>query len=76
MITVPPTPPLDVKLVTTTPGSVTLKWEPSALNGGDDIQGYYVERTLAGIEEWVRCNVVPYKGFTGEVNTEMYYYSK
>lgn len=63
----PPSQPLDLEIVSVFATSVNLTWKLPALNGGDTISGYIVERCLPGGEEWIRFNVAPIKNTKADV---------
>jgi hypothetical protein len=54
----PPDAPDQPKIVSYTPNSCTLLWEPPAFSGGRPITGYYVEKRDRG-GEWLRINQYP-----------------
>lgn len=50
-----------------TTSSVTLSWKVPVSDGGDKVEGYYIERCLDGSSDWTRCNVQPFINTTGQV---------
>lgn len=54
----PPDAPEQPKIVSYTPNSCNLAWEPPAVSGGRPITGYYIEKRDRG-GEWVRINQYP-----------------
>lgn len=60
---VPPGPPIP-RIVDTTESSIEVEWDPPADNGGGDILGYYVDKTMAGTKDWSRSTERPWKNRT------------
>lgn len=54
----PPDAPDQPKIVSYTPSSCNLSWEPPAVSGGRPVTGYYIEKRDRG-GEWVRVNHYP-----------------
>ncbi|XP_055359313.1 myomesin-3 isoform X2 [Betta splendens] len=51
-----PASPLAVQVSDVNRDFVFLTWQPPSADGASPVQGYYVERCVAGQSEWVRCN--------------------
>ncbi|XP_064868260.1 titin-like [Oncorhynchus nerka] len=56
----PPGPPFP-RITDTTESSIDVEWDPPASNGGGDILGYHVDKTLAGTKDWSRSTERPWK---------------
>lgn len=54
----PPDAPDQPKIVSYTPNSCTLLWDPPAFTGGRPVTGYYIEKRDRG-GEWLRVNQYP-----------------
>lgn len=57
---VPPGPPI-VRIVDTTDHSIDVEWDPPLDNGGGEIQGYHVDKVMAGTKDWSRNTERPWK---------------
>lgn len=55
----PPDAPQTVVASEITSTEATITWQPPAYNGGAEIIGYYVERSSASSDRWVRQNKQP-----------------
>uniref|UniRef100_A0A8C0F7N3 Myomesin-3 n=1 Tax=Bubo bubo TaxID=30461 RepID=A0A8C0F7N3_BUBBB len=56
-----PGSPLNVKCHDVNKDCLILSWVAPSDNGGSPILGYYIERCVAGSEDWVPCNDKPVK---------------
>ncbi|NXJ76943.1 MYOM3 protein, partial [Trogon melanurus] len=56
-----PGSPLNVKCRDVNRDCVSLSWVAPSDNGGSPILGYYIERCVAGSEDWLPCNDKPVK---------------
>lgn len=56
----PPGPPFP-RIIDTTESSIDVEWDPPASNGGGDILGYHVDKTVAGTKDWSRSTERPWK---------------
>ncbi|KAK2518656.1 Myom3 [Columba guinea] len=56
-----PGAPLNVKCHDVNKDCLMLSWVAPSDNGGSPILGYYIERCVAGSEDWVPCNEKPVK---------------
>lgn len=62
----PPGPPI-VRIVDTTDHSIEVEWDPPVDNGGGEIQGYHVDKVVAGTKDWSRNTERPWKQHNFEV---------
>uniref|UniRef100_A0A672TVR1 Myomesin 3 n=1 Tax=Strigops habroptila TaxID=2489341 RepID=A0A672TVR1_STRHB len=56
-----PGSPLNVKCHDVHKDCLTLSWVAPSDHGGSPVLGYYIERCVAGSEDWVPCNEKPVK---------------
>ncbi|NXP71883.1 MYOM3 protein, partial [Ramphastos sulfuratus] len=56
-----PGAPLNLKCQDVNKDCLTLSWVPPSDDGGSPVLGYYIERCVAGSEDWVPCNERPVK---------------
>lgn len=57
VLTVKPSPPVNLKAIDHTKESVTLSWEPPTETGRGKIFGYLLEFQKAGEEEWIKVRL-------------------
>jgi len=55
----PPGPPHNLQIENLTSSSCTLSWEPPLFDGGSEIKGYYVERSMSYSSCFIRLNRDP-----------------
>jgi len=48
----------------TTESSIDVEWDPPTYNGGGEILGYHVDKTMAGSKDWSRSTERPWKNRT------------
>ncbi|NXL97446.1 MYOM3 protein, partial [Tyrannus savana] len=56
-----PGSPLSVKCHDVNKDCLILSWVPPSDDGGSPVLGYFIERCVAGSEDWVPCNAQPVK---------------
>ncbi|XP_059183327.1 myomesin-1 [Centropristis striata] len=56
-----PGAPLDVRCLDANKDYIIVTWKQPAVDGGDSILGYFVDRCEVGTSHWVQCNDTPVK---------------
>ncbi|XP_063768667.1 M-protein, striated muscle isoform X6 [Eleginops maclovinus] len=56
-----PGAPLDVRCLDANKDYIIVTWKQPAVDGGDSILGYFVDRCEVGTTHWVQCNDTPVK---------------
>ncbi|XP_010774355.1 myomesin-1 [Notothenia coriiceps] len=56
-----PGAPLDVRCLDANKDYIIVTWKQPAVDGGDSILGYFVDRCEVGTNHWVQCNDTPVK---------------
>ncbi|XP_031148648.1 M-protein, striated muscle isoform X10 [Sander lucioperca] len=56
-----PGAPLDVRCLDANKDYIIVTWKQPAVDGGDSILGYFVDRCEVGTTHWIQCNDTPVK---------------
>ncbi|XP_032360219.1 M-protein, striated muscle isoform X10 [Etheostoma spectabile] len=56
-----PGAPLDVRCLDANKDYIIVTWKQPAVDGGDSILGYFVDRCEVGTNHWIQCNDTPVK---------------
>ncbi|XP_077952109.1 myomesin-1 isoform X9 [Gasterosteus aculeatus] len=56
-----PGAPLDVRCLDANKDYIIVSWKQPAVDGGDSISGYFVDRCEVGTTHWIQCNETPVK---------------
>ncbi|XP_037612125.1 M-protein, striated muscle isoform X2 [Sebastes umbrosus] len=56
-----PGAPLDVRCLDANKDYIIVNWKQPAVDGGDSILGYFVDRCEVGTNHWIQCNDTPVK---------------
>uniref|UniRef100_A0A3B4ANB1 Uncharacterized protein n=1 Tax=Periophthalmus magnuspinnatus TaxID=409849 RepID=A0A3B4ANB1_9GOBI len=56
-----PAAPLDVRCLDANKDYIIVTWKQPAVDGGNSILGYFVDRCEVGTNHWVQCNDTPVK---------------
>ncbi|KAL6097690.1 myom1 [Pungitius sinensis] len=56
-----PGAPLDVRCLDANKDYIIVSWKQPAIDGGDSILGYFVDRCEVGTAHWIQCNETPVK---------------
>ncbi|KAM6908511.1 myomesin-1-like [Lycodopsis pacificus] len=56
-----PGAPLDVRCLDANKDYIIVTWKQPAVDGGDSIMGYFVDRCEVGTTHWIQCNDTPVK---------------
>ncbi|KAM8823137.1 myomesin-1 isoform 3-T3 [Spinachia spinachia] len=56
-----PGAPLDVRCLDANKDYIIVSWKQPAIDGGDSISGYFVDRCEVGTTHWIQCNETPVK---------------
>ncbi|XP_068438435.1 myomesin-1 [Clinocottus analis] len=56
-----PGAPLDVRCLDANKDYIIVTWKQPAVDGGDSILGYFVDRCEVGTSHWIQCNDTPVK---------------
>ncbi|XP_042366506.1 M-protein, striated muscle isoform X2 [Plectropomus leopardus] len=56
-----PGAPLDVRCLDANKDYIIVTWKQPAIDGGDSILGYFVDRCEVGTNHWIQCNDTPVK---------------
>ncbi|XP_034718470.1 M-protein, striated muscle isoform X3 [Etheostoma cragini] len=56
-----PGAPLDVRCLDANKDYIIVTWKQPAVDGGDSILGYFVDRCEVGTPHWIQCNDTPVK---------------
>ncbi|XP_068566080.1 myomesin-1 isoform X2 [Cebidichthys violaceus] len=56
-----PGAPLDVRCLDANKDYIIVTWKQPAVDGGDSISGYFVDRCEVGTNHWIQCNDTPVK---------------
>uniref|UniRef100_A0A8D0A044 Myomesin-1 n=1 Tax=Sander lucioperca TaxID=283035 RepID=A0A8D0A044_SANLU len=60
-VEVAPGAPLDVRCLDANKDYIIVTWKQPAVDGGDSILGYFVDRCEVGTTHWIQCNDTPVK---------------